>query len=354
VPAGDEVVTAKVDSAGYHLFAASSGDGWAWHALATIQPGGYDDEQWTGEQCLTGDGRYVVAVVAPWSASNSEGGVDHGGLAYSVDAHTGAVRPLAGGVAPVYFNPGCGSGQDVALTAYAGPGQHPTVLRVVDAGTGAIARTSTVAGELTSAVPAAGRILAARGAELVDATDGAHPSVLARMPDQVAELRPAADGGVDFLAQGAQQSVIWHWAGGHLLRVGAGRADGTHLFAGAAGSNLASGASQLAAGSTVRAVSAPPSGIASVSMRGGLVLAVQHRSKVERSGVAGGHVTAVTTADGRTTQADLKVTGRTFTAVPSTSIVTASGSAVPARAAASQAVTNTPACAVARDDIFKH
>lgn len=32
VPAGDEVVTAKVDSAGYHLFAASSGDGWAWHA----------------------------------------------------------------------------------------------------------------------------------------------------------------------------------------------------------------------------------------------------------------------------------------------------------------------------------
>jgi hypothetical protein len=238
-------------------------------------------------------------------------------------------------------------------TAYAGPGQHPTVVRVVDACTGAIARTSTVAGELTSAVPAAGRILAARGTELVDATDGAHPSVLTRMPDRVAELRPAADGGVDFLAQGDQQSLIWHCAGGHLLRVGAGRADGTHLFAGAAGNNLASGATQLAAGSTVRAVPAPPSGIASVSMRGGLVLAVQHTSKVERSGVAGGRVTAVTTAGGRTTQTDLKVTGAVFTAVPSTSIVAASGSAVPARAAASQAVTTTLACAVPRDDIFK-
>jgi hypothetical protein len=227
------------------------------------------------------------------------------------------------------------------------------VVRVVDASTGAIARTSTVAGELTSAVPAAGRILAARGTELVDATDGAHPSVLTRMPDRVAELRPAADGGVDFLAQGDQQSLIWHCAGGHLLRVGAGRADGTHLFAGAAGNNLASGATQLAAGSTVRAVPAPPSGIASVSMRGGLVLAVQHTSKVERSGVAGGRVTAVTTAGGRTTQTDLKVTGAVFTAVPSTSIVAASGSAVPARAAASQAVTTTLACAVPRDDIFK-
>src|SRR5271166_4272599 len=96
VPAGDEIVDGRGDSDGWHIYAASSGDGWSWRPLATLDPFGLDPggERWIGRQCLTGDGKYVVAVVAPWSANNSPAGLDHGGVAYVVNARTGAVRPL--------------------------------------------------------------------------------------------------------------------------------------------------------------------------------------------------------------------------------------------------------------------
>jgi hypothetical protein len=56
-------------------------------------------------------GRYVVAVLAPWSAQNRAAGIAAGGMGYAViNAHTGAVRPLAAGLLLAYFNPGCGSG----------------------------------------------------------------------------------------------------------------------------------------------------------------------------------------------------------------------------------------------------
>ena len=47
---------------------------WAWHPLATVQPGGYSDEAWTGSHCLTGDGRWAIAVIAPWHANTSADG----------------------------------------------------------------------------------------------------------------------------------------------------------------------------------------------------------------------------------------------------------------------------------------
>src|SRR5260370_28034271 len=114
VPAGDEIITGTGDTLGWHLYAASSADGWRWHGLATLRPGGSAHESWIGQQCLTGDGRFVVTVVAPRHAHNSGTGMDRGGLAYAVDAHTGSVRPLAAGVSLAYLNPGCGTGDRVA------------------------------------------------------------------------------------------------------------------------------------------------------------------------------------------------------------------------------------------------
>src|SRR5215472_9476152 len=37
---GDEVVDGRGDSSGWHIYAASSGDGWAWRPLATLAPAG--------------------------------------------------------------------------------------------------------------------------------------------------------------------------------------------------------------------------------------------------------------------------------------------------------------------------
>src|ERR1039457_6698751 len=152
VPVGDEAITASSDTSGYHVFAAASGDGWRWHALATLQPAGYRDQAWIGQQCLTGDGRYVVAVVAPWGAQNSAAGIAAGGLAYAIDAHTGAVRPLAAGLALTYFDPGCGTGSTAALTRYGSADQSRTQILAVNAATGAVTATPVIANQVTSAV----------------------------------------------------------------------------------------------------------------------------------------------------------------------------------------------------------
>src|SRR5262245_1381330 len=58
----DVIVSASEDGNGYHLYRATGVDGWVWHPLATIQPGGDGEDAWIGYQCVTGTGRYVVVV----------------------------------------------------------------------------------------------------------------------------------------------------------------------------------------------------------------------------------------------------------------------------------------------------
>src|ERR1017187_3254149 len=166
VPRGEEIITASADTGGYHLFAASSGGSWRWQPLATLQPAGYHGERWIGEQCLTGDGRYVVAVVAPWGAQNSAAGMAAGGIAYVIAAHSGRVRALAAGVSVTYFDPGCGVAASAALTRFTADESRTQVL-LANLDTGGVSPLPVVSGELTSAVPAGGEGLAARGSPVI-------------------------------------------------------------------------------------------------------------------------------------------------------------------------------------------
>jgi hypothetical protein len=264
------MVTGSGDLEGYHLYAASGADGWRWRALATLQPGGAGDEQWIGQQCLTGDGRTVVAVVAPWGAANSGSGMDSGGFAYAVDAHTGAVRPLAAGVSLAYFDPGCGRGSEAVLTSYRGPDERQTAVAVLDAGTGRVVASTSIAGEATSAAWSAGRILAADGPSLVDLSGG-RPKVLASFPADVAQIHAAADGGVDLVAQGSAASV-WHWNGHAPVQVAAA-ADpaAAHIFGGADGRNVVTGVARVSGGSGLVAGADDPA-VSAVSRSGRMAL----------------------------------------------------------------------------------
>jgi hypothetical protein len=241
VPAGDEVLTATADTSGYHLFAAAPGDGWSWHPLATLQPAGYDGERWIGNHCLTGDGRWIVAVIAPWHANNSTDGFDRGGIAYAVDAHTGAVRALLANASLAYFNPGCGTGATVALTRYDGTDQGRTQIALVDPATGVSRLAAATPGEVTSAVPGLGGVVAARGNALV-AFRGTKEQVLAVLPGLAFGVHPNAAGGVDLLSRNADGSAgVWTWQAGRVRRVASGALRRVHLFAGRSGHNLISG-----------------------------------------------------------------------------------------------------------------
>jgi hypothetical protein len=240
VAAGDEIVTGTGDAAGWHLYAASSGGGWRWHALVTLQPGGFDGQPWIGEQCLTGDGRWIVAVVAPWQANNSAAGTAQGGVAYAVDAHTGAVRPLAAGVALTYFNPGCGAGHLAALTRYTDAGHDHTEVLVADAAAGSVHSTGIVRGQITSAVPAGGAVYAARGNEVVRLAQS-RAELQFTVPGPAFRLTPDDRGGLDLLTSSAGGTVsVWRWAGrtGRAPVVAArGSLSGLRLFPGRAGRN---------------------------------------------------------------------------------------------------------------------
>lgn len=203
VPGGDEIVTATADAGGYHLFAASAAGGWRWGPLATLRPGGPSiGEPWTGQHCLTGDGRYVIAVVAPWRAQNSAAGFAAGGLAYAVDAHTGAVRPLVAGVSLAYFDPGCGAGPWAAFTRYLGADQARTSVLVADAATGRMSSLVPVSGEVTSAIATGRRqALAARGNAVVRLTRTAMTTAARRLPGQVYQLSVDRSGDAHFLTR---------------------------------------------------------------------------------------------------------------------------------------------------------
>jgi hypothetical protein len=95
----DIMLESSEDSSGYHLFLAKGSAAYAWRALATIRPGDLDVASWTGYSCLTGDGKYAVAVVAPSYYANSPMLRDRGAFAYVVDVATGAVHPVVAGVA---------------------------------------------------------------------------------------------------------------------------------------------------------------------------------------------------------------------------------------------------------------
>jgi len=273
VPAGDELVAGTGDTGGWHLYAASSGDTWRWHLLATLRPSGYGDESWIGQQCLTGDGRYVVAVVAPWHANNSEAGVDAGGLGYTVDAHTGAVRPLVSGVSLAYFNPGCGTGSQVAFTTYLGRDEGTTRVTVLDAADGRVARSATVGAEITSAVPVDGQILAARGGAVVRLTAG-RADVVGRVAGHAFDLRPNVGGGVDLVTATGRAARIWRLASGVVRQVGSGPLGQVRLLAGRADRTLVMAATVVTPVPGLSAVRAVPDAMqAAVSLDGGVVLA---------------------------------------------------------------------------------
>jgi lysophospholipase L1-like esterase len=228
------VVTGRSEPGGYRIYLQAGRAGSRPRALVTLASGSGDGERWIGSQCLTGDGKTVVVVVAPWHVSNDPALRDAGASAYAVDVHTGAVRALMGGVALVYFNPGCGGGSTVALTRFRGIDAAATQVTTLDAGTGRVLGSSTVAGQVTSAVPTSKGVLAARGSSLVRLA-GHSATVLARGDGQLFDLTPVRGGVAYLAAHGATGVSLWQWSAAGASRLAAGRLGQVKLLAGTGG-----------------------------------------------------------------------------------------------------------------------
>jgi GDSL-like Lipase/Acylhydrolase family len=291
IPRGDEVVTGSGDGDGWHLYAAAAGDGWRWHPLATLAPAGVDanGERWIGRQCLTGDGRYVVAVVAPWSANNDPAGMDRGGLAYAVDAHTGAVRPLAGGVSLHYFTPSCGTGSAATLTRYPGRDEQSTQLVRADAASGRVEVTPALPGEVTGAVPAgASGFLAARGNTIERIASSGRETMLARVQGQPFDLTANAAGGADFLlGRDGDSATVWQSTANGARQVGTGSFADLALFNGRGGHTIAAGTTRVDPAAGIRALGAQWGPVEAVSLNAAAVSVSAATAARPSAGAAG-------------------------------------------------------------------
>jgi hypothetical protein len=231
----DVVVTGSGDANGYHLFGARAADGWQWRPLATIAPAGFDGVMWTGQQCLTGDGRFAVVAMAPTLTLNDQRIADAGALSYAVGVSDGSVRPLLRGVAMRYFTPGCGLDSRVVLTRYQGE-QSRTQLVELDAATGRTQRQRTLRGEVTNAVPLGSDILAVRGRAIVRIDSSGAEQTLTTPAQAPLRLRPNGTAGVDFLTVDGDVTTAWRMGADHRAAVlGTGPTGQVGLFAGRGG-----------------------------------------------------------------------------------------------------------------------
>ncbi|MDQ1428138.1 MAG: hypothetical protein QOK39_1614, partial [Acidimicrobiaceae bacterium] len=196
-----------------------------------------------GQQCVTGDGQHVVVVVAARSAANDPSGLAVGATAYAIDIATAQVTLLQHGTSLAYFNPGCGAGDDFALTSY-GRDQATTTVSWGRAGVGPLG-ARTMDGEITSAIPTTGGAIAVSGQTLLPIGSARlRPAENVALAGRPHDLHPDGHGGVDQLVDNtvgtsAVRTDAWNISPtGQRNHIGQAVAGSASILGGHGGNNI--------------------------------------------------------------------------------------------------------------------
>jgi hypothetical protein len=229
----DVVVTGTGDADGYHLYIAREKDAFAWRTLATLTSHSIDIGPWGGSVCVTGSGRYAVAVFAPQEAVNKPALAAAGGIAAVVDTTTGVAHTVATGVQLAYFDPSCGPGDRALLTRETGDiDRHPrTDLLTVDAAAGKVVQTRHIAAQFTTPATAPDGDYGMVGGQLVKlAAGGGSYTGLGRPQGTAFGVRATADGAIDVVSVDGGQAVAQRYTKGHFATTATGPKDKVQLF----------------------------------------------------------------------------------------------------------------------------
>ncbi len=197
--------TTTGDATGFHLLTAAEDEAYAWRTVATLREPDVETDRWVGNACVTGSGRRAVVVYAPRAFTNETDLSQRGAYTAVVDLTTGAVTKLGLRASLAYFSPGCGTGEEAVLTqerdedAPASAPPSATRLFTVDTTAAELSTPVELTGQVTSAVPVAGGIVAAAGHRVVSVGRGGRLRTLATTSSVPFRLMPDAGGGVTFL-----------------------------------------------------------------------------------------------------------------------------------------------------------
>jgi len=167
----DRATTAIGSPDGFTIYAADASAGYAWAPVATLSVPGVETDRWIGNTCLTQDGSRMGVVYGTRAMTNDPRLFDAGAWGAVVDMASGEVTQLGRGFSLAYFDPGCGAGNDVVMTAFTEDAQ--TRLVRVDASAPERQTTTALPFEAASAIPVESGIVAgASGAVVHVSPDG--------------------------------------------------------------------------------------------------------------------------------------------------------------------------------------
>jgi hypothetical protein len=204
----DRLLVTNGDVTGLHLMVAEAKTGYGWRTVATLKQPGVEADQWIGNACLTGSGRRAVVVYAPRTFTNKARLARRGGYTAVVDLVSGAVRKLPVRTSLAYFNPGCGAGETAVLTQEGDEDLGRTRLLAVDAASGVLGRRIEVRGQLTSAVPARGGIVAAASGSVVRVSGDGRTTPVSAATGVPFQLHPDADDHIVFQQNDGRGTLV--------------------------------------------------------------------------------------------------------------------------------------------------
>lgn len=361
----DRAVTTAGDESGLHVLVADRREAYRWRTVATLAEPVLQSDQWIGQLCVTGSGRKAVVVYAPRTFTNDTLLMERGAFAALVDLDSGEVTKLAERVTLAYYNPACGTGETAVVSRLEQSRQvgvpAQTWLGTVDAAAGSIAAAVRADGQLTSAVPVGGRIVAARGYGLVEVTADGTMTTVAYTSGAPLRLIPEGDGGLAFQVARRQDMDLARLAGGQVRAVATVPLGAVKLRPGAGGEVYAIGeraaervGDRVPAGWQV--VNALPD--SEPSTAGGLVVtrARTMREAAGRIDTVAGQAGVVQVTGRLGTGAELRFTAGTATGAAGRQLSPAlAGMAGPEGGRGLDAVSTVPwdpdrACAVPRND----
>lgn len=283
-------MTASGDETGLHLLVADEKEAYLWRTAATLSEPGLLTDQWIGQFCLTGSGRRAVVVYAPRQFTNRPELMEHGGFAAVVDLSTGAVTRLGSGASLAYHNPGCGVDETAVVSRQeTTAGQTATRWGLVNAVTGAVSPQPPVPGQVTSAIPYQGQVVAVRGAALVAFGPAGRERTLAKTAATPFRLYPDQDAGLAFQTADNATVHFHRFAGTRVTEVGSAPLGAVKLRPGAGGRVFLAGhqATRRLPGTLAggwKAVDTAPDSDMSTTGRLAVSRATTHREAAGRTG----------------------------------------------------------------------
>lgn len=183
--------------------------------IATLSEDGFDADQWIGNACATASGRRLVVTYAPRTFTNKSALFSRGAFTATVDLSDGSVRKLPVLSTLAYYSPGCGVGETAVITQAGDDELAGTRLFTVEAAEAKVGPPMKVSGQVTSAIPVSGAIVAADVNRVVRFESAGKRSVLAQA-GQIPFRITAAGDGVAYLEGVGDEALVQYLSAGQV------------------------------------------------------------------------------------------------------------------------------------------